>query len=76
MSIVSNGWTNVKGKPLISVLVVSISGEIFLSAYDYSEKFKMLILGNIRCALAPKFCGGARTHEISKTQKSFREISP
>jgi len=33
-------------------------------------------LGSIGCALAPKFCGGARTHEISKTQKSFGEISP
>jgi hypothetical protein len=40
VSIVSDGWTNVKGKPLISVLVVSVSGAIFLSAYDYSEKFK------------------------------------
>ena len=29
-----------------------------------------------RRALAPKFCGGARIHEISKTQKSFGEIPP
>lgn len=36
----------------------------------------MMILGSIECALAPKFCGGARTHEISKTQKSFVEIPP
>jgi len=36
----------------------------------------MLILGSIRCALAPKFCGGARTHEISKTHKLFGEIPP
>ena len=36
----------------------------------------MLILGSIRCALAPKFCGGARTCEISKTQKLFGEIPP
>ena len=35
-----DGWTNVKGKPLISVLAVSISGAIFLLAYDYLEKFK------------------------------------
>ena len=35
-----------------------------------------MILGSIGCALAPKFCGGARTHEISKTQKSFGEIPP
>lgn len=38
-SIVSDGWTNVKGKPLISVLAVSTGGAIFLLAYDYSEKF-------------------------------------
>eukprot|EP00253_Pinus_taeda_P015575 PITA_15575 len=43
VSIVSDGWTNVKGKPLISVLVVSVSGAIFLSAYDYSDKFKAAI---------------------------------
>eukprot|EP00253_Pinus_taeda_P015502 PITA_15502 len=40
VSIVSDGWTNVKGKPLISVIAVSVSGAIFLNAYDYSEKFK------------------------------------
>ena len=40
VSIVSNGWTNVKGKPLISVLAMSVSGAIFLSTYDYSNKFK------------------------------------
>ena len=40
VSIVSDGWTNVKGKPLISVLAMSVSGAIFLSAYDYSDKFK------------------------------------
>jgi len=36
----------------------------------------MLILGSIRCVLAPKFFAGARTHEITKTQKSFGEIPP
>eukprot|EP00253_Pinus_taeda_P030175 PITA_30175 len=41
--IVSDGCINVKGKPLISVRVVSVSGAIFLSAYDYSEKFKVNI---------------------------------
>ena len=41
VSIVSDGWTNVKGKPLISVLVVSVSGTIFLSSYVYSVKFKI-----------------------------------
>ena len=35
---------------------------------------KVLILCNIGCALASKFFGEARTHEISKTQKSFGEI--
>ena len=40
VSIVSDGWTNVKGKPLISVLAVSVSGAIFLSSYDYLDKFK------------------------------------
>jgi len=39
--IVSVGWTNVKGKPLIRVLDVFVSGAIFLSAYDYSEKYKI-----------------------------------
>ena len=33
-------------------------------------------MGSIGCALASKFCGGARAHEISKTQKSFGEIPP
>ncbi len=43
VSIVSNGWKNVKGEPLISVLHVSINGGIFLSTYDYSLKFKTAI---------------------------------
>ena len=34
----------------------------------------MLILGSIRCALAPKFCGEARTHEISKTQNRLMKF--
>jgi hypothetical protein len=33
VSIVSDGWTNVKGKPLISILGVSKSGVIFLSSH-------------------------------------------
>ena len=33
-------------------------------------------MGSIRCALALKFCGGARTYKISKTQKLFGEIPP
>jgi hypothetical protein len=40
VSIVSNGWTNVKGKPLINILGVSKSGVIFLSAHDYSDRYK------------------------------------
>ena len=33
-------------------------------------------MGSIGCTIAPKFCGGARTREISKTQKLFGEIPP
>ena len=40
VSIVSDGWTNVKGKPLISNLRVSSIGANFLSSYDYSDRFK------------------------------------
>jgi hypothetical protein len=40
VSIVSDGWTNVKGKPLINILVVSKSGAIFLSTHDYSDRYK------------------------------------
>jgi len=40
VSIVSDGWTNVKGKPLINILAVSKSGAIFLSAHDYSDHYK------------------------------------
>jgi hypothetical protein len=40
VSIVSDGWTNVKGKPLINILAVSKSGAIFLSAHDYSDRYK------------------------------------
>ena len=40
VSIVSDGWTNVKGKPLINVLGVSPTGAVFLSTHDYSDKFK------------------------------------
>ena len=36
----------------------------------------LLNLSSIGCALALKFCGGDRTHEISKTRKSFGEIPP
>jgi hypothetical protein len=49
VSIVSDGWTNVKGKPLINILSVSKSGVIFLSAHDYSDRYKTRI--NIAYAL-------------------------
>ena len=58
VSIVSDGWTNVKGKPLINVLGVSATSAIFLSAHDYSDKFKTginiakLLLKNIE-AISP-----------------------
>ena len=35
VSIVSNGWTNVKGKPLINILGVSASGAVFLCVPSY-----------------------------------------
>ena len=40
VSIVSDGWTNVKGKPLINILGVSASGAVFLSTHDYSDCYK------------------------------------
>ena len=40
VSIVSDGWKNVKGKPLINILSVSASGVVFLSAHDYSDRYK------------------------------------
>ena len=39
-----------------------------------SRRLNVELLGSIGCALAPKLCGGTRTHDISKTQKSFGEI--
>ena len=50
VSIVSDGWTNVKGKPLINILGVSASGTVFLSSHDYLDRFKT----NINIA-KPKF---------------------
>jgi hypothetical protein len=44
VSIVSDGWINVKGKPLIDILGVSKSGAIFLSAHDYSDRYKTRII--------------------------------
>jgi hypothetical protein len=49
VSIVSDGWKNVKGRPLINILGVSTSGAIFLSSHDYSDRYKTCI--NIADAL-------------------------
>jgi hypothetical protein len=43
VSIVSDGWTNVKGRPLINILGVSASGAVFLSTHDYSNCYKTCI---------------------------------
>ena len=40
VSIVSDGCTNVKGKPLINILCVFASGAVYLSAHDYSDRYK------------------------------------
>ena len=40
VSIVSDGWTNVKGSPLINIIGVSASDVIFLSVHDYSDRYK------------------------------------
>ena len=49
VSIESDGWTNVKGNPLINILGVSTSGAVFLSPYDHSDRYKTSI--NIAQAL-------------------------
>jgi hypothetical protein len=43
VSIVFDGWTNVKSRPLINILGVSASGVIFLSSHDYSDRYKTCI---------------------------------
>jgi hypothetical protein len=43
VSIVSDGWTNVKGRPLINILGVSASGAVFLSTHDYLNHYKRCI---------------------------------
>jgi hypothetical protein len=40
VSIVSDGWTNVKGEPLMNALGVSTNGVVFLSVHDYSNCYK------------------------------------
>jgi hypothetical protein len=49
VSIVSDGWKNVKGRPLMNILGVSASGAVFLSTHDYSDRYKICI--NIADAL-------------------------
>ena len=41
VSIVYDGWTNVKGRPLINILGVSSNGSVFLSSHDYSDHYKI-----------------------------------
>ena len=51
--------------------------EFLMKPFFFFSFFLIIeILGSIRCALALKLCGGARTHEISKAHKSFGEIPP
>jgi hypothetical protein len=40
VSIISDGWTNVKGMPLINILGVFASGAVFLLVQDYSDCYK------------------------------------
>ena len=46
VSIISDGWSNVKNKPLIHVLVVNSHGAMFIHAEDYSgvEKSRLNIV--------------------------------
>jgi hypothetical protein len=46
---VSDGWINVKGNPLINILGVSSSVALFLSTHDYSDRYTIGI--NIAYAL-------------------------
>jgi hypothetical protein len=41
VSIISNDWTNVKGRPLLNILGVSASGVVFLSTHRYSDHYKI-----------------------------------
>ena len=48
-----------------------------MTRYDIEIAARLSLLRfwhSIGCALALKLCGGAGTHEISKTQKEFGEI--
>ena len=50
-------------------------GQILLVDRAEQHGLSVDFWGSIRCALAPKLCARARAHEISKTHKSFGEIS-
>jgi hypothetical protein len=39
-SLSSDGWANVKGRPLINILSVFATGVVFLLAHDYSDHYK------------------------------------
>jgi hypothetical protein len=41
VSIVFDGWKNVKGRPLINILGVSASGVVFLLVHDYLDHYKI-----------------------------------
>jgi hypothetical protein len=41
VSIVSDGWTNVKGRPLINILGVFVSSVVFLSTHDYLDRYNI-----------------------------------
>jgi hypothetical protein len=41
VSIVLDGWTNVKANPLINILGVYTSGGVFPLANDYSNRYKI-----------------------------------
>jgi hypothetical protein len=43
VSILSNSWTNVKGRPLINIIGVLASGAVLLLARDYSDRYKTSI---------------------------------
>jgi hypothetical protein len=40
VSIVSDGGTNVEGRPLINILGVFANGAVFLSSHDYLDRYK------------------------------------
>ena len=49
-------------------------GKLKSAQYMDEQLHNVENLDSIECALAPKLCGGAGTHEISKTQKAFGDL--